>query len=159
MSAGSSKADRATLRQTRSTSKIWGVTVLVDTGPLVAYCRASEQAHEWARAQFASLQPPMLTCEPVITESTHLMANFGQSPEPIWQFLRRGVLKLSFNLATEFESIATLMRRYGDVPMDLADACLVRMSELHPSARILTVDSDFTFYRRFGRQVIPLITP
>lgn len=51
------------------------------------------------------------------------------------------------------------MRRYADVPMSLADACLVRMSELSDDASVLTLDSDFRIYRRLGRQAIPLLTP
>lgn len=109
--------------------------------------------------QFASLRPPVITCEAVVTETIHLLSNYGQSPETIWQFFDRGVIELSFDLSVELESVAGLMRRYADVPMDLADACLVRMSELKPDCKILTVDRDFTFYRRFGRQVIPLISP
>ena len=64
-----------------------------------------------------------------------------------------------FDLETEFESVAVLMRRYAEVPMDLADACLVRMSELQRDCKILTLGSDFKIHRRFGRQVIPLICP
>jgi len=66
---------------------------------------------------------------------------------------------VAFRLEPESESVAALMRRYADLPMSLADACLVRMSELNRDCRVLTTDSDFKLYRRFGRQVIPLLCP
>ena len=94
---------------------------------------------------------------------THrLMSNImlrRANAELLWAFLRRGALRIAFDLKTEFESVAVLMKRYADVPMELADACLVRMSELRRECRIWTLDRDFEIYRRFGRQVIPLICP
>ncbi|MBI3848998.1 MAG: PIN domain-containing protein [Verrucomicrobia bacterium] len=133
--------------------------VLVDTGVVFAYLSFHDQDHHWAKEQFAALRGPFLTCEAVLTETTYLVQQRGGDLDSLWLFLRRGVLQLGFDLATEFESVAVLMRRYADVPMDLADACLVRMSELHRNCRIITTDSDFKIYRRFGRQVIPLICP
>jgi predicted nucleic acid-binding protein len=133
--------------------------VLLDTGPLVAYCHAPERHHPWAQAQMAHLRPPLLSCEPVITKAIHLLANYGERPDRIWDFFRHGIIKLAFELEADFETVGAVMRRYADVPMDLADACLVRMSELHKDCRVLTLDRDFRFYRRFGRQVIPLICP
>ena len=59
----------------------------------------------------------------------------------------------------EIERLVELQRAYADVPMSLADACLVRMTELHEEARVLTTDSDFRLYRRNRRQVIPLLVP
>ena len=132
---------------------------LLDTGPLLAYALADEQHHAWARDQFLSLTDPVLTCEAVLAEAAYLLAARGANAELLWAFLRRGALRIAFDLETEFESVAILMKRYADVPMDLADACLVRMSELHRECRIWTLDSDFKIYRRFGRQVIPLICP
>ncbi len=133
--------------------------VLLDTGPLVAYCVAGESHHRWAVAQFEAARPPLMTCEPVLTEAIYLLGERGVGPEVIWEAMRRGVLKVTFDLESDFESVAVLMERYRDVPMDLADACLVRMSELHADSRIMTLDSDFQFYRRLGRQSIPLIAP
>jgi len=133
--------------------------VLLDTGPLVAYCRANEVAHEWAVGQLDSLKPPLLTCEPVITEAVYLLAAHGRRADLVWEFMRAGMLKVAFSLESDFEAVATLLRRYVDLPMDLADACLVRMSEQHRDCRVLTTDADFRIYRRFGRQVIPLISP
>ena len=133
--------------------------VLLDTGPLVAYCHSPERHHAWAQNQMANLRPPLLCCEPVITEAIYMLSRYGQHADRIWDFLRQGTVRIAFQLEADFEAVATFMWRYGDVPMDLADACLVRMSELHRDCRVLTLDRDFKFYRRFGRQVIPLICP
>ena len=132
---------------------------LLDTGPLFAYLSENDQHHAWAIDVFSSIQQPLLTCEPVLTEAAYLVAHHGGDLEGLWAFLRRGVIRSGLRLDSEFESIASLMRRYASVPMDLADACLVRMSELHRDCRVLTTDGDFTVYRRFGRQVIPVVAP
>ncbi len=133
--------------------------VLLDSGPLVAYMLADEQHHEWSRKQLASGRETLLTCEAVLTETSYLLQQRGGGGDFIWSLFRRGAMRIGFDLETEFESVAVLMHRYADVPMDLADACLVRMSELNRDCRILTLDSDFNIYRRLGRQVIPLICP
>jgi len=133
--------------------------VLLDTGPLFAYLSEADADHAWAVTQFAATAGPFITCEPVLTEAMFLISRRGGDLEGIWSFLRRGMIKIELRLDAEFESVAALMRRYSDVPMDLADGCLVRLSELINDCRLLTTDSDFKFYRRFGRQVIPLISP
>lgn len=51
------------------------------------------------------------------------------------------------------------MKKYADTPMSFADACLVRMAELDDDAVVVTLDSDFTVYRKNGDQPIPLVTP
>lgn len=132
---------------------------LLDTGPLYAYLSAADQDHDWACRQFTALKSPLLTCEAVLAETAYLIAQRGGRLDDLWAFIRRHVLRIDFRLEAEFESVAQLMRRYADVPMDLADACLVRMSELHRDCRVVTTDSDFKIYRRYSRQVIPLICP
>lgn len=133
--------------------------ILMDSGPLVAYALASEQHHEWARDYFDSITEAVLTCETVLGEASYLLARRGGNSDLIWALLRKGGVRIAFDLEIEFEAVAVFMRRYADVPMALADACLVRMSELHRDCRVWTLDNDFKIYRRFGRQVIPLISP
>ena len=89
----------------------------------------------------------------------HLVSRYGGDPEHLWAFVRRRVVSLAFDLKSDYEAVAALMRRYSDVPMSLADACLVRMAEIHRDGRVWTVDRDFRFYRRYGRQLIPLLAP
>ena len=132
---------------------------LLDTGPLVAFYSLRDQHHAWAFAQLDALRPPLLTCEPVLTEACFLFQRKGGRPAAILRAVREGVLQIAFDLETEAPSLEVLMERYADVPMSLADACLVRLSELHPDCRVLTLDSHFARYRRHGRQVIPLLMP
>ncbi|MSP59858.1 MAG: PIN domain-containing protein [Myxococcales bacterium] len=133
--------------------------VLIDTGPLVAALRADDDYHEWSRGEWQRLDPPLLTCEPVLTEALFLLRHTSTGAEAIWQLVDRGVIQLSFQLQAEAREVARLMKRYANVPMSLADACLVRMSELHQGSRVLTLDGDFKIYRRQGRKVIPTISP
>jgi predicted nucleic acid-binding protein len=75
------------------------------------------------------------------------------------ELLTRGVITIPFRLDGEVKRLRDLLARYADVPMSLADACLVRMSELHPEARVVTLDAHFRVYRRLGRRVIPVVMP
>ena len=133
--------------------------VLLDTGPLVALIREQDQFHAWATAQFAALEPPLLTCEAVITEACFLMRKLYPGSEAVLLLMERGVVEIGFNLNQEFREIQKLITRYQSVPMSLADACLVRMSEQFLGSSILTLDSDFTIYRKHNRQPIPVIMP
>jgi uncharacterized protein len=132
---------------------------ILDTGPLFAYLSENDAHHGWAVRQFAAIQGALLTCEPVLAEVSFLISSRGAGLEGFWSFLRRGVIRVNFRLGAEFESVAVLMRRYADLSMDLADACLVRLAEQNQDCRVLTTDSDFRIYRRFGRQTIPLVIP
>lgn len=134
--------------------------IILDTGPLVAYLRKSDHHHAWATEQFKQLQPPFWTCEPVLTEAAFLLGRFGvsQSVDCLLELLARKALRVDFNLADESGRILELTQQYRNVPMSLADACLVRMVELNPKSLLLTLDSDFTIYRLFGREPIALIT-
>jgi predicted nucleic acid-binding protein len=133
--------------------------VLLDTGPLVGYINKTDQYHLWAVEQFKALHERVLTCEAVWTEAAFLTVKGGGTADSLWPMLRSSAVQLDFNLMREFESVAALMNRYTDLPMTLADACLVRMSELNPGCQVLTTDSHFKIYRRFGRQTIPLFYP
>jgi predicted nucleic acid-binding protein len=132
---------------------------VLDTGPLIAFLDADERLHDWVREQWRILVPPLIVCEPVITEAVFLMKNQGVDLDSLWELLRRGILKVDFDFQEDFESVSALMRRYADLPMDLADACIVRMAEKRRDVRVFTIDSDFKIYRRHGRQVVPLIFP
>ena len=101
----------------------------------------------------------MLTTEPVLTEAAHLLRRHRLDPWILVQWIRRGAIRVGLQLEVEAGRIEELMRAYADQPMSLADASLVRLSELHPGAKIFTTDSDFTIYRRFVDQPIPLLMP
>ncbi len=130
--------------------------VILDTGPLVAVCNARDHFHQWSCEQFRQLKPPFLTCEPVIAEACFLL---GKNQYVILEMVQSGLIKINFVLKKELPVILRLIKKYSDVPMSLADACLVRMSELQKNSRVLTLDRDFLLYRKNGRQVVPRIMP
>jgi predicted nucleic acid-binding protein len=133
--------------------------VIVDTGPIVALLNARDSWHDWARDAFSRMEPPLLTCEPVLAEASHLVRKLPGGPEAVIDLVGRSVLQVAFRLDTELLALRTLLAKYRSVPMSLADACLVRMSELSPRTSVMTLDSDFKVYRRSGRLKIPLIAP
>lgn len=94
-----------------------------------------------------------------MSEACFLLRTVHDGSSAVMELLARGVLKISFRLDEEQETVARLLTKYASVPMDLADACLVRMSEQHAHSLIFTVDSDFHLYRRFVRQTISTIMP
>lgn len=133
--------------------------VIVDTGPIVALLNRRDRFHEWARGEFAGIEPPALTCEPVLSEACFLLRGFAGGSAAVLDVVRRGLLAVPFRLDIETDAVKRLMERYADVPMSLADACLARMTEQHPAAVVVTLDSDFRIYRREGRKTIPVRIP
>lgn len=132
---------------------------IVDTGPLVAFLDRHDPLHEWACACIGGFNEPMMTCEAVLSECLHLTAACDPGAGRLFALLESQGLRLGFDLDDHVHAVTRLVAKYQDVPMSLADACLVRMSELHDRSPIFTADSDFRFYRRHGRQAIPLIFP
>lgn len=133
--------------------------MLIDTGPLVAYLNRRDLHHEWAKTQFRRLPVPLLTCEAVVKEAVFLIEDDAGDGTPVLELLAHGILDVEFALRKEARAIVALMKRYRSVPMSLADACLVRMSEIHQQSVLLTLDSDFRVYRRHGRQIVPVLMP
>lgn len=105
----------------------------------------------------AQVPPPWHTCEPVLAEAFNLLGPQGASG--LAQTIRRGSLAISFHFDREKDFVLDLMEKYASVPMSLADACLVRMTELHADPIVFTTDSDFHLYRRHGRMVVPCSLP
>lgn len=134
---------------------------ILDTGPLVAALDRRDAYHGWVRDQLKGMRPPLLTCESVLSEATFLLAAAERAVVEIGRLLERRIVRVAFAMAQEPDpgAVLDLMHRYRNVPMSLADACLVRLSELNPQARIFTLDGDFAVYRRNRRQRIPLIHP
>lgn len=133
--------------------------VIADTGPIVALLNARDQFHDWARETMEHLEAPLDTCEPVLAEASHLVRKLPGGPEAVVDLVTRGVLRVTFRVDADLLALRALLVKYRSVPMSLADACLVRMSEREPGAEVLTLDSDFHLYRRSGRLRIPLIAP
>lgn len=133
--------------------------ILLDTGPLVAFFNKRDQYHKWTLEQFATMNPPLLTCEAVLSEACFLLRQFGNGAANVLNLLERRLLAIPFRLNDEFAAIRILLNKYKEVPMSLADGCLVRMAEQVSDSIILTFDGDFKIYRKNKRNVIPTIMP
>lgn len=135
------------------------IRAIVDTGPIVALLNRRDNHHAWARDVLDTLEPPILTCESVVSEACFLLGSLTGGTDAVLDLLVADVMRLDFRLESEIAPIRRLMRKFANVPMSLADACLVRMTELDPRSVIVTLDSDFRVYRRNRRQMIPTIMP
>ncbi len=132
-------------------------SVLVDAGFLIALLSRRDGNHRWAAAQPPLFPPPWRTCEAVLSEAFHLLGARGGSRLAV--LLRRRVVVAAFALGQNLERVLKLMEKYADLPMSLADACLVRMTEALADAVLLTTDTDFRIYRRHSRLAIPCVMP
>lgn len=134
-------------------------TTIADTGVIVGLISEKDQWHKWTFEQSKRLLPPFLTCEAVITEACHLLKNKKHGEHIVLNMIADGFLQIDFSLSDEIRAVKALMKKYEDVPMDFADACLVQMSGLIDNSVVFTVDSDFRIYRKNGKKEIPLIIP
>jgi predicted nucleic acid-binding protein len=134
-------------------------SILLDTGPLVALLHRRDKYHEWAKAQAANLPAPLITCEPVLTEACFLLSKLSGGSNKVLEMVEGGLLEVGLHVPDDITALKKLMARYSNVPMSLADACLVRLSEEHANAVVFTLDGDFRIYRRHGRQVISTLIP
>jgi len=132
--------------------------ILIDAGPLVAYLSVRERYHEWAVDTFAALDPPAITCEAVLSEACFLLIRNGLPASLVLDYALESEVRIDLRLEREMEAIRGLMQRYANVPMSLADACLVRMAET-TGLPICTLDHDFAIYRAGRRRALTLITP
>jgi predicted nucleic acid-binding protein len=129
---------------------------ILDAGPLIAALNRSDEHHRWARETLERLGPPFFSCPEALAEAAALTGE----PVGIVEMVEAGEIIPAFSLEEESGPVLRLLRKYRDVGMDLADACIVRMSELFEDCQVITVDrKDFRIYRRNGRHVIPVIVP
>jgi len=135
------------------------VSLLVDTGPLVALLDRSDIHHPWAVQCFKQLRAPLFTCEAVMAETMHLLRKLPPSLKTLAIWHGEGIFRCSFDFQAQAPACWKLLAKYADTPMDFADACMVRMAEIHPNPRVWTTDTDFQIYRRNARAVIPLLAP
>jgi uncharacterized protein len=129
---------------------------IADTGFIVAFANRSDSHHEWALNLAQTITEPLLTCEAVLAEAAfHL-----KSPALVLALIEEEMLRIAFHCAGNLEQLKELARRYEDRQPDLADLCLIRMSELFPKYVLITVDeNDFRVYRRNKRESIPILCP
>jgi predicted nucleic acid-binding protein len=128
---------------------------IADTGFLVAFAARRDRFFPWAHALAERVEEPLLTCEAVLAETAFHLRNSAL----VLRMLETGLVRLAFDIESHRPKLAALAKRYADHAPDLADLCLIRMSELHPKHPVITVDGDFRVYRRNGRETIPVIMP
>lgn len=131
--------------------------VIVDVSFLVTLWRKNDRNHPWAVEQAHRHPPPWITCESVLSEADHLLAPEGCATLRL--ACRRGALRISPLHEDDFVTVLDLLDKYADIPMSVADACLVCLTEIMPDPLVITTDSDFKIYRRLGRRVIPVRMP
>ena len=133
--------------------------VILDTGPLVAFLNGRDKYHEWALMQWAAIEPPLLTCEAVLSEACFLLAGLDGGQTAVVELLRRKVVHIPFSMIDHLDALSLLLKKYSDLPMSLADGCLVRMAELYSQSPVLTLDKDFMMYRKNKTQIVPILSP
>ena len=127
-----------------------------DTGLLVAFGKRKDQHHKWAVRLAERVEEPLLTCDAVLAEASFHLRDSCY----VLDLVETGLIRPALVLQDSLTRIAELAHRYRDRRPDLADLCLIRLSELHPKHSVITTDTtDFRVYRRNRREVIPLIHP
>jgi uncharacterized protein len=129
---------------------------IADTGFLVAFANRTDRYHRWAVSLAERVTEPLLTCEAVLAETAFHLKNTSTT----LAMVREELVTIAFDCADHLPELEALAERFADRDPDLADLCLIRMSELYPRHSVITTDrKDFRIYRRNKREVIPLICP
>jgi uncharacterized protein len=129
---------------------------IADTGLLVAFVSRNDRYHDWAVSLAQDQTEPLLTCESVLSETAF---HLGSSVAAL-ALVSQQLVELAFDCNDHIAQLTALARRYSDRNPDLADLCLIRMSELYPHHKVITTDrEDFSVYRRNKRGFIPLVCP
>jgi predicted nucleic acid-binding protein len=125
--------------------------ILIDAGPMVALISASDNHHESCRAALESIAEPIATVWPAFTEAMYLLRSSWPAQRALWEMIERGTIDLHYLNIDDVRRMRELMEKYRDLPMDLADAALVRVAEREKIRRIFTLDRrDFSVYRPVG---------
>jgi predicted nucleic acid-binding protein len=134
-------------------------SAILDTGPLISWLDRAERHHRWATDRLRELNKPLLVCEPVLAEAAFLLRRFSLGPEVLFRAIESGTLRLAFRMEEHVPALHTLLQKYRDRPMSIADACILRMAEIYDRHSVLTLDSDFSVYRKHGRIPLTVIRP
>ena len=116
-------------------------------------------AADASQTTLPTMAPPLITCEAVLTEATYITRNLPGARAALIEMVGEGFLSIGIYVADHHSALLAMIKRYTNVPMSLADACLVRLAELHPKSLVMTLDSDFSVYRKNGRQRIGVLRP
>jgi len=133
--------------------------VVANTGPLVAFFDRAERHHRWAIERIEQMESPLLVREPVLAETMYMLGGHAKAQDALWDFMGNGALDVAFRIGERVSALRKLMYKHRDTPMSLADACLVRMAEIHEDHAIMTLDPDFLIYRKHGRTPLAPIRP
>jgi uncharacterized protein len=129
---------------------------IADTGFLVSFVNRKDRFHRWAVGIAEQVTAPLLTCEAVLAETAFHLGSCAV----VFGMVREGLVEVAFDCNEHLVQLEALAKRYADRHPDLADLCLVRMSEVHPKLPVITVDrEDFSVYRRNKREIIPIVCP
>jgi predicted nucleic acid-binding protein len=129
---------------------------IADTGFIVAAGRRNDRHHTWAIDLAKTVTEPLLTCESVLSEAAFHLG----SSSYVLSLVEDELLQVAFDFSENLPQLRELARRYADRKPDLADLCLVRMSEIYPRHSVITIDeADFSVYRKNKREIISLICP
>lgn len=132
--------------------------ILVDTGPLVATIDVHDAYHEVCAAAIEEIEPPLLTTWPVIAEAMHFLGPSLHLQDILWEVIERGTVRIADLDADDRARMRHLMRKYRDLPMDIADATLVALAERERINRIFTIDRrDFSIYKPAGMKRFEII--
>ena len=131
----------------------------MDTGPLVALLNRREARHDWIKKQLTEIEPPLLTCEAVLSEACFLLRGVHGGQAAVMAALSSDLVQIAFSLEKQAPNVQELMERFSSVPMSLADACVVRMVETLPGSSVLTFDGDFLIYRKNRNEAISVMLP
>ena len=126
---------------------------------MVALIDAGEADHEACRQVISGQVGPLVTTWPAFTEAVYLLGDAGGWPaqRALWQMMEKNALQLAELSLAAIDRARSLMEKYQDVPMDLADATLVATAEARSLRRIFTLDSDFRIYKLRGRLSFELL--
>ena len=133
--------------------------IVVDTGPIVALINPRDEYHRWARSVVGQLSEPMLTCDAVLSEALFLLSHTPNGIARFTDVLASGAIQSDFATTANLRELTLMIRKYQTLPMSFADACLVRLSEIHDGAAVLTIDSHFRIYRRNADEPISVVMP
>lgn len=135
------------------------MSIFIDTGPIIAFLDRNDAHHDFVEEEMKVMNSPLYTCEAVITESFFLLQRIPKGIASLIELIESDKIKISFDYSAHFKRVHWFIKKYTNVPMSFADACLVRMAETAESSRIFTLDSDFSIYRTSRGKPFSLISP
>lgn len=135
------------------------MSILIDTGPIIDFLDGNDAYHHFVEEEMKALNSPLYTCEAVITESFFLLQRIPQGVARLIELIESDKIRISFDYSAHLKRVHWFIKKYTNVPMSFADACLVHMAEATESSRIFTLDSDFAIYRTSKGKPYSLISP